>query len=153
MKAIWMQCWSTDQCQLLFQSGRSAPKEKWEKLLWRLDEVAWEYLDGRGSKTRALQGWGASSTHRESPWRYRTAVSLSEQPRNTVVLNLWVVTPLKAKQPFHRGCISDILHIRYLHYIYITVLKCYLHLWSSIKNNVMVGDHYNMRNCTEGAQH
>jgi hypothetical protein len=32
-----------------------------------------------------------------------------------LVLNLWVVTPLGANDPF-RGRISDMLHIRYLHY-------------------------------------
>lgn len=30
------------------------------------------------------------------------------------VLNLWVKTPLEADQSFHRGRISDILHIRYV---------------------------------------
>jgi hypothetical protein len=33
-----------------------------------------------------------------------------EKGLKPAVLNLWVLTP------FHRGHISDILHIRYLHY-------------------------------------
>jgi hypothetical protein len=34
----------------------------------------------------------------------------------TVVLNLWVSTPLGVKWLFRRSCISDILYIWYLHY-------------------------------------
>lgn len=39
----------------------------------------------------------------------------SAGPR-TAVLDLWVMTPLGVELPFHRGGISDILPIRYLHY-------------------------------------
>lgn len=35
---------------------------------------------------------------------------------DVVVFNLWVVTSLGVKWPFHRALISDILHIIYLHY-------------------------------------
>lgn len=34
----------------------------------------------------------------------------------TVVLNLWVETPLGIEWPFHRDDISDTLHVRYLHH-------------------------------------
>ena len=34
----------------------------------------------------------------------------------TVILNLWVATLLRDEPPFCRSCISDILHMRYLHY-------------------------------------
>lgn len=37
-------------------------------------------------------------------------------PISAVALNLWVLTPLRAKGFLHRGHTSDILHIRCLHF-------------------------------------
>lgn len=64
-----------------------------------------------------------------------------------VVFNLWVVTTLRVKWPFHRGC------LRSLENIDVYIMSHNLELWGSNKNNFMLEDHYNIRNCIEGSLH
>lgn len=61
---------------------------------------------------------------------------LSPYPR-TVVFNVWAMTPMTIEWPFHRGC------LRPENRFYIRKLL----LWSSNKNNFVVGGHHTRRNC------
>jgi hypothetical protein len=54
----------------------------------------------------------------------------------TAILNLWVQFPLGVQRPFHRNCVSDILHIRY---DITTHNSSKIKLWSSNENNFMFG--------------
>lgn len=48
---------------------------------------------------------------------------------STAVLNLWVTTPLGVRWPFHRGCILDILHIRYKVETNNFMVGCHCKMW------------------------
>ena len=69
------------------------------------------------SLTKILVIYYLSDFELDLPFRQQIgAVFLACQRFNIVDLNLWVLTALGVEQPFHKGHISDTLHIRYLHY-------------------------------------
>ena len=47
---------------------------------------------------------------------YTTCLCLIKTSSRQMVLNLWVMNPWEIELPILRGCISDILHIKCLHY-------------------------------------
>lgn len=58
----------------------------------------------------------------------------------------WGSDPFQGVEwPFHRDCLSDILHIRHLQFIPVAKLQ----LWNRNENNIMVEGHHSMRNCTK----
>lgn len=69
----------------------------------------------------------------------------NDQPTIHVVLSLWVVAILGSNNPYTRVILSVFV------LQFITVAK--FRLWSSNKDDFMVGGHHNTMNCVEGSQY
>lgn len=112
----------------------------------RKEIASWSYVTTGVAVARGLAKVlpePLGSTDSLSGWSTCVSVSYFHRP---AVLNLWLVTLLGIEWTFHRGHISDILTLWY-----ITVTK--FDLWSSNRNNYVVGSHHNLRNCKNGLQH